>query len=1150
MNCPGCGFDNADGINFCGQCGERLRASCPSCGAEGQSTSSPCTSCGHVPEEPQSAAGRESEPVKFPGSDDIAVIRRFLTPKLAEKILAARGRIEGERRQVTVLFADIQGYTPLSEQLGEEATFKVMERIYECMITAVLAEEGSLQELTGDGIFALFGAPIALEDAPVRACRAALEMQKKMLSLGDELQTGLGIRPQARIGIHTGPVVIGTLGTDLRMEFKAVGDTVNLASRLESLAEPGHIFISEATFNLVAPFVECLCMGEQHIKGKAEPQKVYHLEGIKEQTLRFEASIQRGLTPLAGRSEELDLLEHYCDKAGQGSTLLALIIGEAGVGKSRLLYELKRRVENRRFLFLQSNCTSFGASTPLLPFMHLVNSLFRINDGDDRKVVERKMKQGLELFGMGAEAKPFLMALLGFDERDNSLRGLDAKIVGDRTREILVELIRNRCLTSPMIVAIEDLHWIDPASENLLDRIVRSVDKSPLFILCTARPSYTSPWIGVANAREVQLAPLSRQCTIDMAKSLLGCDIIDDGLSRVIVEETGCNPLYTEEVTRYLLDSGAIQRVGRTVSCAFAPDEVKVPSTILDLLQTRVDRLEEGPKALLQTAAVIGQRFSPDIARPVSGLGESFDSHLCDLEKLRLVFREQFEEQVVYRFKHALLQDAVYNSLLRERRERLHQLVGETMEQLFADRLSEWANTLAHHWGNTHNTCKTVQYLVMAGEKSYWVCALEEAHQRFLRAVDLIEAEPGCVNDLFLADVLVKWAQVFVYRADFKGMTRVLERYLQRMEILGDKRRLSLFLTWLADSHVFSGRGDKAQPLMERALSLAEESDDPECIGHAARVLAWLYSYWIPDSAQSEAMVERYYHQAIACAETTNDIIIFLQVTLAMAIHLFMRGRFSASRLYCCKLMELGRRFRDNRFLSHAQWALGFINLREERYEEALENAEQALQLSPDFLDDLCAKAVKAGALGCTGKISEGFALLSTVRHDILGHEFMLLLAGVDMGYGASLVLAGRMSEGVKHLKDAIQYWRSMGNYTEPVWGHEFLGDIYLQLALGTYKPPFGVILNNIWFLLRNMPFARRKARHHFEEVVRDARTYNMPGYLAKALYNLGRLSRAKKDFIKAKPYFEEALAVAEASDLFIAEKIRAEMASLEENTN
>ena len=719
MKCPKCGFDTTNGINFCGQCGERLRDTCPRCGAAGQSTRCPCTVCGHDPEESPVTDLQEAKTISASPFDDMSIIRRFLTPQLSDKILAARGRIEGERRQVTALFADIQGYTPLSEALGEEATFKVMERVYECMITAVLAEEGSVQELTGDGIFALFGAPIALEDAPVRACRAALALQEKMLSLGEELHAGLGIRPLARIGIHTGPVVIGTLGTDLRMEFKAVGDTVNLASRLESMAEPGHIFISEATYGLVAPFVDCLCMGEHHIKGKAEPQKVYHLEGIKEQALRFEASLQRGLTPLAGRSEELDLLEHYCDKAGQGSPLLLLVIGEAGVGKSRLLYELKRRVENRHYLYLQSNCSSYGKAISLMPFIHLVKNLMRINDDDDLTVMERKVRQGLELFGLHSETKPFLLSLLGFDEKDAALRGLDVKIIGERTREALIDLLRSRCLLTPTILAIEDLHWIDQTSENLLARIVREKGQMPLLILCTARPSYRSPWAGVENVREVQLAPLSRQSTVDMVRAILGCDTIDEGLSRMIIEETGCNPLYTEEMTRYLLDSGSIQRTGRTASCGLAAGEVRVPSTILDLLQTRIDRLEEAPKALLQTAAVIGQRFSPELARLVSGLGESFDRHLCELEKWGLIVREQIEDQVVYRFKHALLQDAVYNGLLRERRERLHQLVGETMEKLYSDRLNEWAHTLAHHWGNTRNTSKTVHFLAKAGEKSY-----------------------------------------------------------------------------------------------------------------------------------------------------------------------------------------------------------------------------------------------------------------------------------------------------------------------------------------------------------------------------------------------------------------------------------------------
>jgi len=1146
MDCPKCGFDNAAGIIFCGQCGERLRQTCPDCGAFGQSTWLPCAVCGHVPEVSSLTGEPESRQTGVPRREDLAIIRQFLTPKLTEKILAVRGRIEGERRQVTALFADIQGYTPLSEALGEEATFKVMGRIYECMITAVLTEEGSVQELTGDGIFALFGAPIALEDAPVRACRAALAMQKKMLSLGDELQTELGIRPLARIGIHTGPVVIGTLGTDLRMEFKAVGDTVNLASRLEAMADPGHIFISRATFRLVAPFVDCLCLGERCIKGKAELQKVYHLEGIKEQTLRFEASLLRGLTPLAERSEELDQLEHYCEKAGQGSPLLVLVIGEAGVGKSRLVYELKSRMERKKVLFLQSNCTSYGRAISLMPFIHLVKNLFRIYNDDDRTVIERKVGQGLELFGIDPVAsKPYLLALLGIEEKDTPLKGLDAKVIGERTRETLISLLKNRCRLCSAVFVVEDLHWIDPASENLLSQIIRGKEQMPLLILCTTRPSYKSPWPGLGNFKEFQLEPLSRQSTVDMARAILGCDTIDEGLSKIIIEETGCNPLYTEEITRYLLESGSIERTGRTATCGFAAGECKVPTTILDLLQTRVDRLEEEPKALLQTAAVIGQHFSPELARQVSGLDGSFDRHLCELEKLGLIFREQISEQVVYCFKHALLQDAVYNSLLRERREKLHQLVAETMERLYSDRLNEWAHTLAHHWGNTRNTCKAIQYLAMAGEKSYLIYALEEAHERFRKAVELIDSEPGCVDDSFLADVLVKWGLVYLFRTDFKGLGVMLEPYLPKVEALGDQRRLSLVLSWLAFSHVFSGHGTIARPMLERALAIAEEIGDAECIAMACRSLVWLYTCWIPDSAQAEAMVMHYNELAFESAEKVNNVMVMIGATVARSFHLMWLGRFPEARSFPSKLVETGRRFRSTRSLSYAQWSLGFINVLEERYHEALENAEQSLQLSPDLLDELCALGVKGVALSFTGRISEGLAILSKVRQDIIKTGFLPLLAGIDIHHGAVLVLAGYLGNGVRHLNDAIKYWTSLGNYTLPVWGHLALGDVYARMAMGTMRLSPSVILKNFSFLVQNFPFARRTARRHYEQVVRSAKAFDMPWVLARALYSLGALSQANRRHKEACSYYEEALQVAETTGLLIAKKIRSALDSL-----
>lgn len=1141
MICRNCGFDSVAGMKFCGKCGAELRVSCPSCGAAVDAVTLTCSACGLPIQSSPVPSSEPCLPAKPPpaSSDEMSIIKKYLTPQLSEKILAARGRIEGERRQVTALFADIQGYTPLSEALGEEATFKVMDRIYECMISAVVEEEGIVQELTGDGIFALFGAPIALEDAPVRACRAALAMQKKMLSLVEELYARLNFRPLVRIGIHTGPVVIGTLGTDLRMEFKAVGDTVNLASRLESVAEPGHIFISESTYVLVEPYVDCLCTGEHQIRGKAKPQKVYHLEGIKEQALRFEASIERGLTPLAGRLEELDQLERYCEKAFQGTVQLILLTGEAGVGKSRVVHELKRRLEKNRVLFLQSNCTSYGRSTSLMPFIHLVRTLFHIDDHDNLTAVERKVRQGLDLFGMDCEAAtPYVLALLGFKEDMDSLTGVDAKIIGDRTRETLKSLLKSRCRLCSTVFAVEDLHWIDPASENLLGQIIREEPAMPLLILCTARPSYKSAWAENMNIKKLQLAPLSREGAVQMVRAILGCDTIDDHLSKMVVEQTGCNPLYTEEMTRYLLETGSVTRTRGSATCRFAEGAVIAPMTILDLLQSRIDRLEEGPKTLLEAAAVIGQRFSPELARQVSGLGDCFDRHLRELETSGLIFREQSEEQVIYRFRHTLLQDAVCNSMLKERREKLHRLVGETMERLYFDRLNEWANTLAYHWGNTGDTGKAVQYLTMAGEKSYWVCALEEAHERFRKAMELIEKVPGCVNGLFIADLLVKWGRVFLYRADFLSLRTLLEPYLPEMEELGDRRRLSLVLSWLALSHVFAGNGSLAKPLLERALSIADEIGDAECIAMAARSFVWLYTCWIPDSAESDVMVDRYYRLAVESAEKTDNLLVMTGATVARAIFARWMGRYPEARSFSSKLVDIGRRFRDTRSLSYAQWSLGYTHLNDERFQEALECAEQSLQLSPDPLDELCASGVKGVALSCLGKVSEGLEIVSDVRGRIVTSGFLPLLAALDMPYGAVLVRAGHLEKGVRHLKDAIEFWRSMGNFSVPVWGHLFLGEIYSWILTGSVKPAPGTFKAMMHMKCTRL-FGYRHAYGHFMEALNSARAYNMPGIVGRALYGLGLLSRMKNRREEARSFFVEALEVAEKSELYIACNIR-----------
>ena len=338
--------------------------------------------------------------------------------------------------------------------------------------------------------------------------------------------------------------------------------------------------------------------------------------------------------------------------------------------------------------------------------------------------------------------------------------------------------------------------------------------------------------------------------------------------------------------------------------------------------------------------------------------------------------------------------------------------------------------------------------------------------------------------------------------------------------------------------------------MLERALAIAEEIEDAECIAMACRSLVWLYACWIPDNIESEAMGTRYYALALESAEKVNNVMVMIGATVARSMNLQWLGRFPEARSFPLKLVEIGQRFRSTRSLSYAQWSLGFINFYEERYQEALENAEQSLQLSPDLLDELCALGVKGVALSFTGRISEGMEILSKVRQDIIKTGFLPLLAGIDIHYGAVLVLAGHLEQGVRHLNDAIKYWTSLGNYSLPVWGHLYLGDIYMRMAMGKMELPFSTILRDLWFIVRTLPVARRKACHHYEEVLRSARVYNMPGLLVRGLYGLGMLSMEGKDYNKARSYLEEALQIAEGEGLYAAEKIRRALDSLQKRKN
>jgi class 3 adenylate cyclase len=407
--------------------------------------------------------------------------------------------LEGERRPVTVLFADFVGFTAFAERSGDEAAFTLMKRITQVLTDTVEEHGGMINSFMGDGVMALFGVPHALEDAPLRACRAALLIHERLAHQADEIETSYGLRPWLRIGINTGLAVVARVEAGHSVGVTALGDTTNLAARLQALAEPGAVFLSEAVQQLVAGMVQSRFVGEHQIKGKAEPQLVYRLEAICQGAQRFDAAVSRGLTSYFGRDREVETLQRLLAKIRAGIQVID-ISGEPGIGKSRLLHEFRQRIGKANVSILSGSCSLEDQQTPFLPFIEIVRKSFRLVAGEDQMEVARKLDDGLKALGIAsAKNLGLLLNLLGLKPPEDSLHGMDGALIGFRTRDLLQQFLQVRCQISPVVMAIEDLHWIDSASEKLLGQMATIPERLPLMILHTRRPEYRPPWLGRAE---------------------------------------------------------------------------------------------------------------------------------------------------------------------------------------------------------------------------------------------------------------------------------------------------------------------------------------------------------------------------------------------------------------------------------------------------------------------------------------------------------------------------------------------------------------------------------------------------------------------------------------------------------------------------
>ncbi len=834
MRCPRCQHENRSGAKFCEECAAPLALTCTNCGAQLSPTAKFCPECAY----PAAAAVTSPTESRF-------VTPAAYTPKhLAEKILTSRSALEGERKQVTVLFCDIVDSSRLAEQLDPEGMHQVMDKALRFMAEAVHRYEGIVNQFLGDGLMALFGAPVALEDHALRAVQAALTIQETLSGYSEQLKREHGVELRLRLGLNTGLVVVGRIGDDLRMDYTAVGDTTHLAARMQTLAEPGTILVTEATHRLVEGYIRSEALGPVQVKGRTEPVSAFRLIRRRRARTRLEVSAERGLTPLVGRARELGLLHDCFERVKAGRGQAVGIVGEAGVGKSRLLYEFRRSLEGQRVTWLEGHCVAYGQSTPYLPVLDILRANFHIEEDDNPFQISAKLRQGVRLLDPNLESiLPFLGDLLGLPVEGEGLKKLDPKTKRQKSFEAIRALTMAGSQRRPHVVIVEDLHWMDRTSEDYLAFLVESLPGVPLLLISTHRPGYATRWADKTYYTQIALGLLTDSDTEEMLATLLGTPDFPPELIRLVREKAEGNPLFLEEITRSLIERGILARKNGGFVWA---GEVRVvfPPTAQDIIRARIDHLQDPTKRTLQCAAVIGRDFDLRLLTPITDAPLEVPSHLDTLKHLEFIHETRFFPEPEYTFKHAVIRDVAYESLLFQRRKELHRLVGRVIEELFADRLAEQYEILAHHFSAAEEREKALEYLVKAGDKAARAVAPREALALYEQALALVDPS----NPLKKADLLVKLASMSVFVTSDAEADRVLahaESALPLFERLGDKR--SLLNTYLNLATLYIGgywdstKEDKALKHLEAAAALAEEDPDSVEKGLTYQRMAHLY---------------------------------------------------------------------------------------------------------------------------------------------------------------------------------------------------------------------------------------------------------------------------------------------------------------------
>ena len=818
MRCSKCGFENPAGMKFCGQCTAALALVCPKCHCENPPGFKFCGQCTTALAPATVGPAPSRSPVTVREADDAATL-------------------EGERKTVTALFADIKGSMELIEDLDPEEARRLVDPALKLMMDAVHRYEGYVAQSTGDGIFALFGAPVAHEDHPQRALHAARRMQEDLRRYADRLRERGQPPLSVRVGVNSGEVVVRSIQTgDAHTEYTPIGHSISLAARLQTLAAPGSVVIGESVRKFVEGYFQLKALGASRIKGVSGPVNVYEVTGLGPLRTRLQRSASRGYTKFVGRQHEMEALKHTAElaKAGHGQVVAAM--AEAGVGKSRLFYEFKA-VSQSEWMVLEAFSVSHGRATSYLPVLELLRDYCRIGAEDDARTRREKVTGRILALDRSLEdALPYVFALLGLSEDDDALAQMDAQMRRRRTHEAIKHVLLRESLNQPLMVIFEDLHWIDAETQALLNPLVDSIGTARMLLLVNYRPEYQHQWGSRTYYTQLRLDPLGRDSAEEMLRSLLGDDPGLAALKRLIIERTDGNPFFMEETVQVLLDEGSLVRNGG-MKLTRPLGQLKILPTVQAILAARIDRLPVVSKELLQNLAVIGKDLPLELVRVVTGKGEEqLEPLLADLQAGEFIYEQPSLAGAVYTFKHALTQEVAYNSVLGERRRALHDQTARAMESFYALQLENHYTELAHHCGHGSDAAKALRYTTLTAEQAMGRAAYPEATGMLEAGLKLIDNLPEGTERL-RAELALRSVENTVAFVLYGSTSPQRESAVRRMcelgEKIGDSDQALRGLITLSHFYFAQAESARGLELSRRCLELAATTGDAGLLAYA-----------------------------------------------------------------------------------------------------------------------------------------------------------------------------------------------------------------------------------------------------------------------------------------------------------------------------